>query len=1003
MTKMWRLTLVTALATFAVSQLPAAALGEPHVERHAARSAPPPERVTHFDLRSGFPAAALRHRVPLHQSARESLNPDYQVVPAPPFPPVCSATGRDGYRIRVAYVHDQGTEGRYRQAAARIRHIVTDVDRIYYLSAIATGAGRRIRFQTEATSGGGCRVKVWNIVGPPGTSTGQAGYGEDGRLAMLAAGLPAHGRYGDTLVFLDSDAAPGSYGLNCGAAAVWTDDRHTMDNQNAHGGNIGFVWKSCWGAFVAAHELGHMLGAVQHTAPHATPGGHCLDGYDVMCYQDGSTSAPMTYPCGGTVYRNELLDCHHDDYYNTAPPAGSYLASHWDVARSPFLDVVNPPSTGPPTVHITSASGRTVMPNIPFIVDSVSAAPAGRFSDPTFQEWTFQASSTCLAEPSGDSAQVACEADGSGQPQVAILRRDVMDVYDRDVEDETSVHLVPFATAAPATVTVTPSSSTVAPGTTVSLAVSVTGTPPGQPTSPLAAAKVTLTPYAQTADGEVERDPIVVRTALDGTASTSFVVDQQTRLDVQLLTPGWVSSPSPVTVDVTDTAPAPGAPVPTLAVPGIGSVDVTWHAPASDGGSPITDYAVKAQPGNHVVTVPASSSSATVPGLTPDRPYAITVAATNAAGSGPAGHLAGVVWAAAVPAAPIAVSARASEQGGLLANWEYPVLQHMDLTEVWVQDDTGAVQHVAPHPSNTWLSSLTGAHDYRLRVKACTDLACSGWSRWSEPTRADPAGYSPPETATLTALSSRYVPLRWSYPAERWVSLGGHAASAPVRVEGVLNGRLVHWSVLERPDHTVWVRRSGPWARLLPRTLTCRTPTVVAHATGLLVTCRSAAGRISYATAATESGGLPHATRLHSLGIRSPYAPGLLLHADKVQWLVTRGDHRVVRRTMGTATWHLLPGRCWSTAWGDVYLRSLYLACVGAEHGATVRHRVRGSWRPVDLLSQPAYGDVAALNDGTPPAEEFMRTADGSVWSRTSNTPWITLGCRGCRQFRVGS
>jgi hypothetical protein len=53
-----------------------------------------------------------------------------------------------------------------------------------------------------------------------------------------------------------------------------------------------------------------------------------------MCYQD----APLTRlqdvcPPEG----NALLDCNGDDYFHPSPAAGTYLATHWNVARSSFL------------------------------------------------------------------------------------------------------------------------------------------------------------------------------------------------------------------------------------------------------------------------------------------------------------------------------------------------------------------------------------------------------------------------------------------------------------------------------------------------------------------------------------------------------------------------------------------------------------------------------------------------------------------------------------------
>ena len=145
---------------------------------------------------------------------------------------------------------------------------------------------------------------------------------------------------------------------NWGAATMYADDRPDPANQqnsNDHG-LIAEIYgaspdafltgfpvvdpSSGFGPAMTLHELLHTLGAVQPTAPHATNWLHCNDGADVMCYRD-STEARSTQLSVCALLPDALfpriIDCNEDDYFSPAPPPGSYLDTHWNTFKSPFL------------------------------------------------------------------------------------------------------------------------------------------------------------------------------------------------------------------------------------------------------------------------------------------------------------------------------------------------------------------------------------------------------------------------------------------------------------------------------------------------------------------------------------------------------------------------------------------------------------------------------------------------------------------------------------------
>jgi hypothetical protein len=79
----------------------------------------------------------------------------------------------------------------------------------------------------------------------------------------------------------------------------------------------------------------------------------------------------------------------------------------------------------------------------------------------------------------------------------------------------------------------------------------------------------------------------------------------------------------------------PGAPLSVNANAASGEATVTW-VPGPDGFSPITGYIITTSPGNQVTDAGASATSVILTGLADYTPYTFSVAATNAAGTGPA-------------------------------------------------------------------------------------------------------------------------------------------------------------------------------------------------------------------------------------------------------------------------------------------------------------------------------------------------------------------------------
>ena len=119
----------------------------------------------------------------------------------------------------------------------------------------------------------------------------------------------------------------------------------------------------------------------------------------------------------------------------------------------------------------------------------------------------------------------------------------------------------------------------------------------------------------------------------DGDAASLF---QGALDDVHLY--GRALSPAEIAA-LADVAPAtaPGAPTAVSAIAGDASATVTWTAPASDGGSAITDYRITPDDGAPLapVSVGSDATSFEVSGLTNGTAYTFTVAALNSVDYGP--------------------------------------------------------------------------------------------------------------------------------------------------------------------------------------------------------------------------------------------------------------------------------------------------------------------------------------------------------------------------------
>jgi hypothetical protein len=252
----------------------------------------------------------------------------------------CYGDGASGNRVQVVYAHSEDVPDRFSALAGSLAAWVGNVDLVFSDSSAATAGVRHVRWVTDAN----CNLMVQRV---QLSTTGDDSFSNTVN-ELKSVGLNRTDR--KYLIWVDAT-------LYCGISSLSNDDRPEQTNANNRGPSFARVDSGCWGLSrpTEAHELMHMLGGVQYTAPHTSGGGHCTDDYDRMCYADAQ-GVQMTYGCSTTGYER-LFDCNHDDYFSTNPPAGSYLATHWNTASSSFLEAVAPTAwSGGSTTSSTTAS-----------------------------------------------------------------------------------------------------------------------------------------------------------------------------------------------------------------------------------------------------------------------------------------------------------------------------------------------------------------------------------------------------------------------------------------------------------------------------------------------------------------------------------------------------------------------------------------------------------------------------------------------------------------------
>jgi uncharacterized repeat protein (TIGR03803 family) len=308
--------------------------------------------------------------------------------------------------------------------------------------------------------------------------------------------------------------------------------------------------------------------------------------------------------------------------------------------------------------------------------------------------------------------------------------------------------------------------------------------PEGKDGNPMTSYTVTSSPGGIENTGS--ESPIIVTGLTNGTSYT-FTVKATNELGT-----GAASSASNSVIPHTP----PGAPTGVAATAGNGEATVTFTAPASNGGSPITGYTVTSSPGGIVKTGPVSPI--TVTGLTNGISYTFTVTATNAVGAGPASIPSNSVMPQGPPGAPTGVVAMAGN-GEVTVGFNAPASNGgSPITGYTVTSIAGGIEKTGTSSPIT-VTGLTNGTAYTFMVTATNAVGTGPASGPSNsvtpatvpgaPTIGTATGGNAQATVSFTAPASNGgSPITGYTVTSSPAGIVKTGVASPITVKGLNNG-----------------------------------------------------------------------------------------------------------------------------------------------------------------------------------------------------------------------
>jgi predicted phage tail protein len=271
----------------------------------------------------------------------------------------------------------------------------------------------------------------------------------------------------------------------------------------------------------------------------------------------------------------------------------------------------------------------------------------------------------------------------------------------------------------------------------------------------------------------------------------------------------------PAVLETTGASPfAPGKP---SSVRGDGQVQLSWAAPVSNGGLPVTDYTIQYssnsgaswQTFSHAAS---AATSATVTGLTNGTAYLFRVASVNEVGTGLYSANSSAVTPATTPGAPTSVAGvRGNSQVQL--SWTAPASDGgRPVKDYSIQYSTDGsswqtFSHAASTATSATVRGLTNGAGYLFRVASVSDVGTGSFTTTSS--SITPNAVPLPPTNIVATRGRGVVTVSWTTPVSTvgvritdyrvqqstnggisWVTVGdGVSLSTRTVVSGLVMGR----------------------------------------------------------------------------------------------------------------------------------------------------------------------------------------------------------------------